>query len=188
MHFDTGSGHNFITIELQGFKALENCLRELPEKLAKKYLDNAIKEGLKIVKQSEQALAQKGTQPHKWPGHLATSIEIYKTKPGSWPSGATTAFSVKPIKKKGGGFAMIIEYGTKPHSLAPVKKKALAWQGIVREWAHHPGSRKFPFLVPSWEPNLEYIMARIGNVLAENIYEETGTYNFQDKWVKTITW
>ncbi len=157
---------NLINIELHGFKELEGGLRMLPQNLAKKHLEAALKKGLQIVKQSEIALAPKKT------GKLAGSIGIYKAR--RLPPGATTAFSVKPIKKKGGGFAIMVEYGTKPHMIVPKKAggSLKLYGGQFVKSVMHPGARPHPFLVPSWEPNIPQIVNVVQEELAKRIEAE----------------
>jgi hypothetical protein len=60
-------------------------------------------------------------------------------------------------------YAAAVEYGTKPHEIVPVRRKALAWGGSRRlsgrlakgskpeffaKRVRHPGSRAKPYLVP----------------------------------------
>jgi HK97 gp10 family phage protein len=50
-------------------------------------------------------------------------------------------------------YAAAVEYGTSPHVIKPVNKKALYWPGAAHPVAqvNHPGTRAQPFLRPAIE-------------------------------------
>lgn len=48
-------------------------------------------------------------------------------------------------------YALAVEYGTRPHQITPVRKKALFWPGALHpvKTVHHPGTRAQPFIRPA---------------------------------------
>lgn len=48
-------------------------------------------------------------------------------------------------------YAPHVEYGTKPHIILPVKKRALYWKKAPHPYAvvHHPGTKPRPFMRPA---------------------------------------
>ncbi len=56
-------------------------------------------------------------------------------------------------------YGPIIEFGSKPHQINPVNKKALFWKGALNPYKRvfHPGTVASPFMVPALEENLEKI-------------------------------
>lgn len=88
---------------------------------------------------------------HRKTGHLGRSIV-----PGRI-SGATAEVEARTP------YAAVVEFGSKPHIIRPVRAKALAWGGTRRlsgalakgsspthfaKLVHHPGTKPYPYLLP----------------------------------------
>ena len=56
-------GNNMIEIQLKGFAELEKRLMQLPENLQKRAVQQATKEGAKIIELAAKQTAPRGTQP-----------------------------------------------------------------------------------------------------------------------------
>lgn len=52
-----------------------------------------------------------------------------------------------------------IEYGTAPHVILPVNKKALFWKGALNPYrkVNHPGTKPKPFMQPALDSSVERI-------------------------------
>lgn len=68
-----------------------------------------------------------------------------------------------------------VEFGTAPHVILPVNKKALFWKGALNPYrsVHHPGTKANPFMGPALENSLDKIqqffedaMQRIIDIMA----------------------
>lgn len=70
------------------------------------------------------------------------------------------------------GYAAMVEFGTRPHLIVPVRARVLAWGGPRRlsgnlrsgaratsfaKRVHHPGTRPKPYLVPAGEKALREV-------------------------------
>ena len=60
-------------------------------------------------------------------------------------------------------YAADVEFGTKPHVIEPVNKKALYWAGAPHpvKRVHHPGTRPHPYIIPAAEKEYPLLAMRI---------------------------
>ena len=56
-------------------------------------------------------------------------------------------------------YGIDVEYGTAPHEIYPVNKKALFWKGALNPYrhVHHPGTRANPFMSDAINNSLDAI-------------------------------
>lgn len=56
-------------------------------------------------------------------------------------------------------YGAYVEYGTAPHDIFPVNKKALFWKGALNPYKaiHHPGTKPNPFFAPGVDASSDYI-------------------------------
>lgn len=66
-------------------------------------------------------------------------------------------------------YAPYVEWGTRPHDIYPVNKKALFWAGAAHpvKVVHHPGSKANPFMERIVEASQSEINATFGTALAQ---------------------
>lgn len=74
-------------------------------------------------------------------GALRASIKVLPTTVnGTWVNCTVSAGS------KVAYYARWVEFGTAPHDIKGAMRKAVAFDGWVRDVIHHPGARKNPFM------------------------------------------
>jgi hypothetical protein len=80
-------------------------------------------------------------------GNLKTSIHADTLPDGAYCS-AGGGNGLKDVR-----YAPYVEYGTVPHDIRPVNKKALFWKGAAHPVmvVHHPGTKAHPFFTPAVE-------------------------------------
>ena len=64
-------------------------------------------------------------------------------------------------------YSVMVEKGTKAHTIRPKSKKALYWRGAkhpVKE-VNHPGSRAKPFLIPAFEKEKDNFIKEVKKVI-----------------------
>lgn len=129
-----------IKIEFKGLDALQKKL----EKYAKESPEKTMK-ALKYVAYDIQGEAK--SIVHKKTSTLASHIEV--------EFGNLEAIIGTNIK-----YAEGLEYGTAPHEIRPVTKKALYWPGAAHpvKVVHHPGTKPYPFLRPAF-------LNKVGNLI-----------------------
>ena len=80
-------------------------------------------------------------------GNLKTSIHADTLPDGAYCS-AGGGNGLKDVR-----YARWVEYGTQPHEIRPLNKKALFWKGAAHPVmvVHHPGTAPHPYFVPAVE-------------------------------------
>jgi len=73
-------------------------------------------------------------------------------------------------------YAQYVEYGTAPHIIAPVNKKALYWKGASNPYrlVHHPGTKANPFFSTGVNDSEAYIYETFMKVVERLITEMAG--------------
>lgn len=66
-------------------------------------------------------------------------------------------------------YARDVEFGTGPHVIVPVRRKALWWKGARHPVpkVRHPGTRPHPFLRPAIDENRQAVAAEIADTLRD---------------------
>ncbi len=115
----------------------------------------AMVQSVNAVKNSAQQYA-----PFKT-GTLRRSIHADVTN-----SGFTGTVLQNPEEAPYGAF---IEYGTSPHEITPVNKKALFWKGALNPYRRvmHPGTAAHPFMTPAMENNIDNIQRYFSEALGK---------------------
>ncbi len=149
---------------IRGLPDLEKRLRELPEKLERKILRQALRQGANVILRDARARV-----PVK-SGALQKSLRVST----SARRGQVRAKIVAGSNKKGGAFyAHIVEGGAKAHVIKGRKGKRLAFGAklIYPTQVRHPGARAQPFLRPALEQSanaaVEAVAAEIRRRLDE---------------------
>lgn len=125
------------TVRVKGLAELNRFLDQLPVKMEANVLRGAMRAGMKEVLPVAQA------NIHNVSGKLADGLKIGTRR----RNGQVTA-----RLRAAGEHAFIapwLEFGTKPHVIAPNEKKALAVAGETVEKVTHPGAKPHPFLRPA---------------------------------------
>lgn len=129
-----------ITIDLEGFKELEELFLFVPDDIAKRVGMNVLKKAAKPV--LDQA---KANVPVK-SGGLRDSLAIAGVKRLKKPV-------VKVIARRGKGFqghhAFLVELGTKPGIREVREDGNFVFKGKLIKEIDHPGTQKQPFLRPA---------------------------------------
>jgi HK97 gp10 family phage protein len=169
-----------MSIKVEGLKELEEKLKQLPQKLAKKYLASALKKGLEITQMREKALAHHGPPSEKQAkyGRLVDSIKIYQRTKNLCNTGASIEFGLKPIKGKkpnylGGWKAHFLEFGTRPHRI-PKKGESVLRLPTGELYSHvkHPGAKAYPFINPAIDATWQRAVQKAQEVLEDKLEEE----------------
>lgn len=134
---------------------LDRAEREL---LSGKILFDLVEQNAGVLVERAKAKAPKRT------GYMANTID-HETK--RIPGGAEA--TVGPHTD----YAIFVEFGTRPHVILPVNKKALYWKGARHpvKSVHHPGTQPHPFLRPAleeqWQPFVDSITAAIKRLMGD---------------------
>ncbi len=159
----------FFNIDLEGLDRLEKKLQELPEKLRRKSLRQALKAGTNIVKDEAKRLAPKAGRAIKddflfflsgpdLPKHLRDHIVSQVTVTGDRAWGRV-GIDYRQVRH-----GHLVEFGTSPH---PIKIKINNRTITV----NHPGSRKQPFMRPAVENKGEEAVNTMANMLFDAVME-----------------
>ena len=139
-----------IEIKMEGSEALQKKLAEYAKKSPEK-ARKAVNYTLYDIQGEAKSIVHKKTST------LASHIEVEMD--------STKAEGVCGTNIK---YAPGLEYGTAPHEIRPVTKKALYWKGAEHpvKVVHHPGNPPYPFLRPAY-------LSKIGNLI-KYLKEEFG--------------
>jgi HK97 gp10 family phage protein len=123
-----------------GGRELDDALRTLTSKIQKNIMRSALRAGANVFKEAAKANA-----PVK-SGKLRKSLAVTTSSKG----GMVTA----KLKARGkvARHAHLVEFGTKPHKIAPKGQKgALKISGNIVGAVNHPGSKPKPFMRPAFD-------------------------------------
>jgi HK97 gp10 family phage protein len=133
------------TINVRGLAEIEKRLQALPEKLRRKHINQAMQEGMDLVRDEAQRHIPSRKPNSGW--------EAFVYRGQTLRNSVATTVSVKQksatgrvgldIKKVHHGH--LVEFGTKPHKIR-IKTKAGRYRTIK-----HPGARKQPFMRPAFD-------------------------------------
>lgn len=170
-----------ITYSCPGLSKLEEGLKSLPDKLAKKHLMASLKKGLQIVQRAEQKAVSHRT------GKLSESISIYTRTRNKMP-GAVIEVGVKPLARKlkawgkPTNLASLVEFGTQPHTIPKEGKKvnpkmSVHFSGNWYSHVHHPGAKPHPFINPAIDSNIERVIYAVEDELGNRLINEIEGFN-----------
>jgi len=137
-----------IEIKMEGLEALQKQLEEYAKKSPEK-ARKAVNYTLYDIQSEAKTIV------HKKTSNLASHIDVEMDP--TEPSGVCGT-NVK--------YGPDLEFGTAPHDIRPVAKKALYWKGASHpvKVVHHPGNKPYPFLRPAY-------LSKVGN-LTKYLQEE----------------
>jgi HK97 gp10 family phage protein len=154
-----------ISFNVSGLAECNAMLNKLPDELARKAGETAVRAGGNFLKKAVQEKAPKGK------GHLAKSIKIRKRRTAAGLVGFTLAV-MSP-------HAHLVEWGTKAHKIVAGKKgrsgaktgkKALSDGSLIYgAEVDHPGAQAHPFVRPAIDENQEAYLNKLREVLARAI-------------------
>jgi HK97 gp10 family phage protein len=131
------------TIDIKGFKELDEALKEFPIKLQKNIIKDATKEGAKVIKRAAIAMAPVGKT-----GKLRRAIKIGI---GKKRRNVNTITYIVGLNKDMAWYGRLVEMGAGAHIIDIRKKKALTIDGkVVGTKGNHPGIiHRKPFMRPA---------------------------------------
>lgn len=118
-------------VHVKGLADLQRFLDQVPAKLERNVLRGALRAGANVLKPAAQA------NIHSVSGDLAHSLKVRSDARGGRVTASvyTRHFT-----------ARWVEYGTKPHDIAPKNRQALSIGGLFFASVHHPGAKGVGFL------------------------------------------
>ena len=156
------------SIRLEGLKELNNALKKLEAKVARKFAREGLKAAALVLRKEMRRRAPKKT------GNLRKKIRfrLRQIRGGLGVTGRVGVASPKNKKDKSAFYARFIEYGTSPHQI-PNKtvgrgrnkrknKKKSKFGGHVYSRVNHPGQPARPFLRPAFESKKQEAVKAIG--------------------------
>jgi HK97 gp10 family phage protein len=147
------------TIQIRGLDEIEKRLQALPEKLRRKSIRKALKDGTEIVR-AEAALRAPRRRPGiGWMGFVERDDEPHlkdniTSKVSVTAKGASGRVGIDYKKVRHGH---LVEFGTKPHMIGKL---------------HHPGARKQPFMRPAFDYKGDESVDVMTTQLAKAVEEE----------------
>lgn len=136
-------------VTIKGLKEIEQRLQKLPEKVRRKHLRGALKDGSDIVREDAEQRARK--RMGKRPPHLADHV-VNKVTVGANFATALVGINYKVVKH-----GHLVEFGTKAHRIG--KRK-------------HKGTDPHPFMRPAYDAKAENATDHIIDKLAKAIEKE----------------
>lgn len=147
--------------DISAFKDLEKLLKQLPEPLAKKALEDAARAGANLLRREIRARAPQGE------GKLKRNILVKKNKRTKYAVNYKVGVAGKIY------YAHFIEFGTSPHLIAAKRKKLLTdGQEAFGKEVQHPGQSARPFLRPAVDAKGQEAIATFGQKLSETVLRE----------------
>lgn len=150
---------NVGSVKISGLDQIQKRLQELPEKIRKKHIRKALKDGSELVRAEAAMRAPRRKPGRGWMGfverddgpHLRDNITSRVTV-GQKDASARVGIDYKKVHH-----GHLVEFGTKPHRIGKL---------------HHPGSRKQPFMRPAWDAKGDESVDTIITQLAQAIEKE----------------
>lgn len=154
-------------IKLQGGKQLNDQLNKLAQSLGSKEVQDSLVKGAKpLIEQAKANVAS-----HKDSGDLENSIG-----PIIGRGENVGTVTVGPRRGKGknakGWHAHLLEYGTAPHLIKAVNKKALKLAEGFAASVSHPGTPASPFMRPAWDAKHSEVEKEIAKSLKDALKED----------------
>lgn len=123
-----------------GGRELDDMLRTLAPKIERNIMRSALRAGANVFKKEAQATVRVNT------GTLRRSLVVSTRQ-----KGGTVTASVK-ARGKIAPHAHLVEFGTRPHKIAPKGQKGALKIGTnVVGAVEHPGSKPKPFMRPAFD-------------------------------------
>lgn len=142
-------------VHVKGLSEIERFLDELTEKLKRDAIRGGLRAGAVVLRDAAKALVPVGPPSAEnilehggYQGALRDSLRV-STRVGG--NKVTARVSAGGTKKNGADtyYALWVEFGTRPHVIAPLNGGALMIGGRVVAHVMHPGARPRPFMRPA---------------------------------------
>lgn len=150
-----------ITMEFKGLSVLEQRLKEFPVIVQKRLLRRSVLAGAGVVRSAARERVRKKS------GALAKSIKA-RRKQHRGKIVAGEIYVVGPTVPYG----HLVELGSAPHVIKPVKAKALGYKGRFGKKVMHPGTAPYPFLRPALYENRVKVVQKMAKALKAGIERE----------------
>lgn len=167
-----------FTVEIKGLDEIEKRLQALPEKIRRKYIRTALKEGSDLILEEARSKVKRSqVMRHPKAGHLADAI-VSRISVGMNSASARVGVDYKKVST-----GHLVEFGTKPHQVG-LKVKSGPRKGqrrIIRfsdgtfRFAiseQHPGARKQPFMRPAYDAKGDEALNIMLTMLAQAVEKE----------------
>lgn len=145
---------------IRGGRELDAFLQTLSVKVEKNILRSALRAGANEFKNEAKANVPVSS------GKLRRSLRVSTKSKG----GRVTA-SLKAGGKMA-SHAMLVEFGTKPHKIAPKNAEALLVGGQVVGEVDHPGARPHPYLRPALDSKQGQAIAAVAAQVRKRLTAE----------------
>lgn len=163
-----------LTFKIEGAERIKKALKELPEKLRRKVLGQAMHEGAKIIRDEARARAPSGSGSRRGgkpksqvPKSLRQTIRVSVRSKRD----AVTAKVVAGDRRHGVFYAGFVERGTEPHVIKARRGRLFLGTANFPVRVKHPGTQAKPFMRPAIEASsgraIDAVAAGIRKRLAE---------------------
>lgn len=188
-----GSGVQTVTIKITGLKELEDRLKKLSDKIARRVGNNALRAGARIIEKAAKGKLSNTnigswTRVYKKDFGKLKSGHVTKTEGGRVykrthlrdsitssvakvrPAAGTITYWVYPNRAKGGWYGHMVELGTKAHRIPKSGDMTLRiGNNIFTGHIDHPGAKARPFLRPAFDENRQRVADKIAEILRAGI-------------------
>lgn len=148
---------------VKGLSELQKLLDTLPAKLERNVLRGALRAGMKPIQVEAKNIVQKQS------GQLQKGLKIATKAKGR------RVMSYLVAKGPHAYIAHWLEFGTRPHTIAPRKGgKELAIGGRYVASAEHPGIRPHPFMRPAMDTQASAALVAVGNYIKNRLATKHG--------------
>jgi|GEM_PF-6004749 len=158
------------SFNISGAKELDDLLKLLPEKIARKLADNAVRAGGNLLKKKVE---------DKAPGKIKKAIFVRKNQEG------TSSVNYQIGTTKSAPEAHLVEFGTKAHKIVAgtkrgnsTGKKVLSNRKIIfGKTVNHPGAHTKPFFRPALDESHAEYMQKMASIMARGLAREAKRYS-----------
>jgi HK97 gp10 family phage protein len=143
-----------------GGRELDDMLRTLAPNIHKNIMRAALRAGANVMKDGAKAGVPVKT------GKLRKSLAVTTGSKG----GLVTA----KLKARGkmAPYAVLVEFGTRPHKIKPKKKGGLTVGGNIVAEVDHPGARPRAFMRPAFDSKAAPAVAAVAAKIRERLTKE----------------
>lgn len=153
------------SIQIQGMKQLQHALDRLPKNVARKVSRRSVRRGAVIIQADAKRRVPVDT------GALKRSIRVVES--GRMSRKGIVLFRVRTIRKHGGYYANLVEFGTQPRvvALAKLRDKATGRVRLIKNLNVGAMPAK-PFMRPAFDTKKREAARAIEAELRRGIEEE----------------
>lgn len=130
-------------VEIKGLDEIDRRLKALPEKLRRRAIRQALKNGTEIVRSAAERIVKRSKYAPHLANNIATKISVT----------AKEAHGIVGVNTKV-PHGHLLEFGTKPHKIGP---------------RQHPGGEKHPFMRPAYDSQGDASVDQITSDLAKAV-------------------